>query len=287
MMLPWAQPLAAARARLSTEDSLRRRVRLAVRALWDAAMMLEAASSPAPDPAAISAIRREALRLATQALPIPALADTADAMLSLSKLMEHGLDEFHFADVPAVLALAREAHERALTTLETTVREVSTLVRRQQVALGTLVLMVCLVSSVAGRLLMIHSAPTDLAAGKPFTLSSKWADCHPEQNECGNFPTRIAFHTLSEQSPWYQVDFGAPTSFSSATIVNRQDMAMPLAVPLVLEVSDDGKTFREVARHTEVFTTWWATFPPQTARYFRARVDRLSTLHLEAVRVHP
>ena len=92
---------------------------------------------------------------------------------------------------------------------------------------------------------------------------------------------------MNEPSPWYQIDFGAPTTFSSATIINRQDAAMPLALPLVLEVSDDGKTFREVARRTELFTAWAPTFAPQTARYFRARVDRTSILHLEAVRVHP
>ena len=36
-----------------------------------------------------------------------------------------------------------------------------------------------------------------------------------------------------------------------------------------------------------VFSTWLATFPPQTPRYFRLKVARLSTLHLEAVQVHP
>ena len=64
-------------------------------------------------------------------------------------------------------------------------------------------------------------------------------------------------------------------------------MLMMRAIPLVLEVSDDGKAFREVARRTEEFSAWAPSFPPQTARYFRVRVDRVSTLHLEAVRVHP
>ena len=287
MMLPWAAPLAAARAPVASEDALHRRSRVAVRALWDAVVQLESATSPAAEPTAIAALRREAVRIACNALPFPSLADTADARLSLSRLLEQGLDDVAPGEVEQVLQIAREAHARALETLEAAVVEEQRLVRRGQLAVGTLVVTTCLVAAVMGRLLLIHSAPVDLAAGKPFTLSSKWADCHPEQNECGKFPTRVLFHTLAESSPWYQVDLGAPTTFSSATIVNRQDMAMPLAVPLVVEVSDDGTTFREVARRNEVFSTWLATFPPQTARYFRLRVDRLSTLHLEAVRVHP
>lgn len=280
--------LTAARARVAAEDSLKRRVRLALRALWDAAARLEATTNPTPpEPVALAALRREAVRLASQALPFPALADTADARVSLSRLMEAGLDGVPPGEVQHVLMLAKEAHTRALDALEVDTREEQRLVRRRQLALGSFVLMICLVASIVGRLLLIHSGPVDLAAGKPFTLSSKWADCHPEKNECGGFPTRILFHTQSEPSPWYQVDLGAPTTFSSATITNRQDMAMPLAVPLVVEVSDDGKTFREVARRNEVFTVWFATFPPQTARYCRLRVDRLSTLHLESVQVHP
>ncbi len=281
------QSVAEARARVAAEDSLHRRVRLAVRALWDASVFLEASSSPLPEPSAIAALRREAVRLATQALPSTALADTGEGRLWLNQLMDRGLDEVPPGEVAPFLSVAREAHRRALETLEADVREEQSLTRRRQLALGSFVFAICIFASVTGRLMLLHNQPVDLAAGKPFTLSSKWADCHPDKNECGGFPTRIAFHTQAEPSPWFQIDLGEPTTFSSATIVNRQDMAMPLAVPLVVEVSDDGKAFREVARRDDVFSTWLATFPPQTARYFRLKVARLSTLHLEAVQVHP
>lgn len=283
----WQASLSAARARVAEEPSLQRRVRLALRALWDAATQLEASTAPVPHPAALAAIRREALRLACQALPLPALTETADARRSLSQLMEQGLDDVPAGEVTHVLAIAREAHARALETLEVHCLAEAQLIRRRQLAVAGFAVMACLIASVVGQWMVRGQRPVDLAAGKPFTLSSKWADCHPDQNECGKYPTRIAFHTLNEPSPWYQVDFGAPTTFSSATIINRQDAAMALALPLVLEVSDDGKTFREVARRTELFTAWGPTFAPQTARYFRARVDRTSILHLEAVQVHP
>lgn len=279
--------LAAVRARVAAEDSLHRRVRIAVRGLWDAGVLLEASTAPLPEPTAIAALRREALRLATQALPSTALADTGEGRLWLNQLMDRGLDEVPPGEVAPFLAVAREAHRRALKTLETDTREEQALVRRRQLTLGSFVLAACIVASVVGRLMLLVNQPIDLAAGKPTTLSSKWADCHPDKNECGGYPTRIAFHTNAEPSPWFQIDLGEPTTFSSATIVNRQDMALPLAVPLVVEVSDDGKAFREIARRDDVFSSWLATFPPQTARYFRLKVARVSTLHLEAVQVHP
>lgn len=283
----WDASLRAARGRVAAEDALHRRVREGVRALWDAGVQLEAATSPLPHPAAIAALRREAVRLACQALPLPVLTETADARRSLNQLLEQGLDEVPPGEVSHVLAIAREAHARALETLEVDCRAEARFVRQRQLAVGGFAVTACLVAALIGQWMVRGTPPVDLAEGKPFTLSSKWADCHPDQNECGKYPTRIAFHTLNEPSPWYQIDFGAPTTFSSATIINRQDAAMPLALPLVLEVSDDGKTFREVARRTELFTAWAPTFAPQTARYFRARVDRTSILHLEAVRVHP
>ncbi len=283
----WDASLKAIRSRVASEDGLHRRVREGVRALWDAGMQLEAASAPLPHPVAICAIRREAIRLACQALPLPVLTETADARRSLNLLLEQSVDGVATSELPHVLAIAREAHARALETLEVDCVAEAQLVRRRQLAVAGFAVMTCLVASLVGQWMVRPPLPLDLAEGKPFTLSSKWADCHPEQNECGKYPTRIAFHTLSEPSPWYQVDFGAPTTFSSATLINRQDAAMGLALPLVVEVSDDGKVFREVARRTEPFTAWMPSFAAQTARYFRVRVDRTSILHLEAVRVHP
>jgi hypothetical protein len=58
-------------------------------------------------------------------------------------------------------------------------------------------------------------------------------------------------------------------------------------VPLVVEVSNDRKKYREVARRTEVFDTWTPKFAPQRMRYVRLRVARRSMLHLDRVEVHP
>jgi hypothetical protein len=127
----------------------------------------------------------------------------------------------------------------------------------------------------------------NLAEGAPWTTSSSLFDCHPERSECGGASTQILFHTRQEESPWFQYDFGKPLEFSSVKIRNRSDYGPELAVPLVVELSDDGSKYREVARRNEVFSTWAPSFGLQHARYLRVRALHKTYLHLEAIEVHP
>jgi len=134
---------------------------------------------------------------------------------------------------------------------------------------------------------LVWPAKVDLAKGATFRISSSQWECRPEKRECGGAKTSIFFHTYNEQNPWLEYDFGRPVSFSSLTIENRDDCCGDRALPLVVEVSNDGKTFKEVIRRDGAFGTWNPSFSPQLARYLRLRVARESILHLEAVKVHP
>ncbi|MEO7033140.1 MAG: discoidin domain-containing protein [Polyangiaceae bacterium] len=126
----------------------------------------------------------------------------------------------------------------------------------------------------------------DLAQGMPWRTSSVEMQCHPEKSECGGFPTNILFHTKLETSPWFEYDFGKPLVFSSLTIRNRTDYKPELAVPLVVEASDDGQHYRELARREDVFLTWSPHFAVTRARYLRLRALKKTYLHLEAIAVH-
>ncbi len=150
---------------------------------------------------------------------------------------------------------------------------------------GIVLLTVGAVASVGGA--MIHSAllGPDLATDRPWTTSSAGGPCDPRRRRCGSKQTWIFFHTKRERNPWYQVDLGARRAFSRVEIVNRRECCKDKAVPLVLEVGNDGKSWKQIARRTEEFGEWIAVFPRQTARYVRLRVDRKSTLHLERVSV--
>jgi F5/8 type C domain len=121
--------------------------------------------------------------------------------------------------------------------------------------------------------------PPDLALGKPWRASSSAGDCRPEQRSCLGARTRILFHTRTESNPWFEVDLGEPRAFSVVEVENRDDCCPDVVLPLVLEVSEDAKQWREVARRTESFDTWRAELPPQRARYVRARAARTTALH--------
>lgn len=129
--------------------------------------------------------------------------------------------------------------------------------------------------------------PVDLAAGKPWRTSSKWIDCDPSVGRCGPHVTRILFHTNEDDNPWFEIDLGTPTKFSSVTVVNRSDHMPEREVPLIIEVGDDRETWKEIARQDSMFTTWRAKVPVTTARFVRFRVPRRTYFHLEAVRIHP
>ena len=135
-----------------------------------------------------------------------------------------------------------------------------------------------------GSLLWSHR---DLAKGKPWRTSSVEYQCHPDRSECGGATTNILFHTKLEENPWFQYDLGEQLEFSSLTIRNRADYGPDAALPLVVEASDDGKQYRELARRTEAFLTWRPSFTKARARYVRLRVPKKTYLHLDSVQVHP
>ncbi|HVW30275.1 MAG TPA: discoidin domain-containing protein [Polyangiaceae bacterium] len=154
------------------------------------------------------------------------------------------------------------------------------------VAFARVVLTVLFLGALVGAAIVLKPEKPNLAAGKRWSASSAMFECHPAQAECGGAKTRIFFHTKEEQDPWLMYDLGAKTTFSSMRVENRQDAVLDRAVPLVLEVSDDGAHFHEIARRDTEFSTWKPSFPPVTARYVRLRVARRSILHLEEVDIY-
>ena len=127
----------------------------------------------------------------------------------------------------------------------------------------------------------------DLGKGAAWYTSSTHAQCHPEKSECGGAKSDIMFHTSQDQDPWFEYDFATPLAFSSLEIRNRSECCQERAIPLVVEVSNDNKVFREVARRTDPFLTWSPKFPTERARYLRLRVLQNTFFHLEYVKVHP
>jgi hypothetical protein len=132
------------------------------------------------------------------------------------------------------------------------------------------------------------TARSDLAAGKPWQASSLYWErgCESPLQDC---PGDKAYfmHTNQENDPWLEIDLKSTQKMSKAEVINRTDCCIDRVVPLVLEVSSDQKTWREVARSTAPFHEWKPTFAPVSARWVRLRVPRYSMLHLKRVRIFP
>lgn len=125
----------------------------------------------------------------------------------------------------------------------------------------------------------------DLAASKPWRASSSLYECNPAARQCGGVATAIFFHTRDEQDPWVEVDLEGVRRVGRVEVDNRSDGGGERAVPLIVEVSTDGKSYRKVAERTQLFSTWDAKFEPTDARYVRLRSPRKTILHLERVSV--
>lgn len=126
----------------------------------------------------------------------------------------------------------------------------------------------------------------DLAVGKPWQASSFYPGFPASGNKPANPPEGAFFSTTNEESnPWWMVDLQSAKSVGGVTVVNRSDCCLERAHPVVIELSTDGKTWKEVARRTELFRTWRATFAPHQARYVRLRALRRTHLHFKDVRV--
>jgi hypothetical protein len=125
----------------------------------------------------------------------------------------------------------------------------------------------------------------DLAFGKPWVASSSYETaCQSPAHHCGA-DKGYFFHTQEEKNPWLEIDLLKSERFSAVRVFNRQDCCAERIAPLVVEVSTDHRTWRQVARKTEPFETWKATFAPVSARWVRFRIARRSHLHLYDVRV--
>jgi hypothetical protein len=127
----------------------------------------------------------------------------------------------------------------------------------------------------------------DLARKATWTTSSIYpiGSCVSPAQTCDE-GINFFFHTNQEANPWVRFDLRGRKSISRVVVMNRLDCCHERAVPLVVEVSDDEKQWREVARRTESFATWRTSFPRVRARYVRIRtLGPAMILHLSRVRI--
>lgn len=267
------------------------------------------ANRPPPGVASDAARARELAEAADELRPrsvLSALLLDLEAITFAAATLsgERGTDPLHdlvdgrsledLADLPAdelsgVAERARSRRDELVSDASDQVDVVHTLKVQRRTRLALLLVVAAVIAGAAAVVSRLPRRPgnVDLAAGKPWSVSSRLPECPlGESRLCGGVRLNILFHTAEEPSPWFEIDLGAPTTFSHVFLRNRDDCCEDRAVPLVVEVSDDRRGWQQVARQADVFDDVLISFPPTTARYVRLRVNRSSALHLMQASVY-
>jgi hypothetical protein len=134
--------------------------------------------------------------------------------------------------------------------------------------------------------LVIPDPGPDVGVGKTWRASSAYGGYVASGTKQAAYKDGAFFCTNEDVEPWWTIDLRRATAIESLTVVNRADCCIERAPPLVVELSTDGKNWKEVARTNEAFRTWRPSFGPTKARHVRLRSLRRTFLHLHDVRIH-
>jgi hypothetical protein len=126
----------------------------------------------------------------------------------------------------------------------------------------------------------------DLAPKATWNANPFWMGCESPAQECPDHQD-FFFHTHEAMDPSITFDLHEERQISALSIENRRDCCGERAVPLVVEVSSDGRTFTEIARRTKQFISWHPHFRTVRARWVKLHVADRTMLHLARVRILP
>jgi hypothetical protein len=133
-------------------------------------------------------------------------------------------------------------------------------------------------------------SPKDIAKGRPATSSGPpQYSTTPAGAVDGSTSGQFGFHSALEDNPWLAVDLGRRYAIERVKVYGRGDGPFDQSVPLALEVSDDGTTYKQVAERTEAFSVadpWIVKPQGLVAQFVRVHTLRHSFLVLGEVEVY-
>lgn len=130
-------------------------------------------------------------------------------------------------------------------------------------------------------------AKPNLALGRPVTISSQYGDVATDHTLLvDGDKTNLGFHTENGPNQWVTIDLGSPKNITKVVVYNRSECCQERAIPLRLEVSEDGTNYRKVADRTEEFDVWTAKGFSEKARYVRLRHLGSNFLHFSEVEIY-
>ncbi len=141
-----------------------------------------------------------------------------------------------------------------------------------------------------GYVLVQRLVKTNFALNKPVTQSSYYKkERFPPGGVVDGDRNTIGGHSRKQNRPWIRIDLGKLRTVRKVVVVNRLeniDRFGARAVPLLIEVSGDGKAYKQFARRNDQFTTWTAKGQAIQARYVRLTALKNTELHLNEVEIY-
>jgi hypothetical protein len=191
--------------------------------------------------------------------------------------------------------LSTEERRATVRLLETLARKMAAPLRADAARVHRILLSrwlrigITIAALIALILVFIPRAPTNLALHRPVTTSSTYVSgdvrYDPEGLVDGD-RKNLGFHTERGGQQHVTIDLGTKEKVRSVVVYNRTDCCSQNAVPLRIEVSNDGKKFREVAQRSQDFDVWKATLPSVAARYVRLVSSSGNYFHLAEVEIY-
>lgn len=121
-------------------------------------------------------------------------------------------------------------------------------------------------------------APKDIALDKPVAASGRFRGTPTASHVVdGVADGSLGVHTSLGDYPWVRIDLQAPYAINKVVVVNRGDGYFDRILPLSLQLSMDGKHFKQVALRRTHFTNtdpWVVKLPKMVGRYVRLQVKK-------------
>jgi len=184
-----------------------------------------------------------------------------------------------------VLSTMRDFAQGLLEPLETKATAVKKVRTQRWLRISALTL-----TAVIGASLLWKKAfeRPNLAFGKTVTISqsdTQWVK-DPRGLVDGN-RNELGFHTISAANQTATIDLGSPQHISRVAVYNRTECCQDRAVPLRIDISEDGKSYRTIVTRNEPFqVSFTSDFPKAKARYVRLTNLKATYFHLNEVEVY-
>jgi hypothetical protein len=195
------------------------------------------------------------------------------------------LDRLAPVDAISRLDLVHETAIRLLERIEPRSRQVIRLSRVARLAAAAASVLAVLVLMVVWAV-----RPKNVALGKPVTASSYFPGS-PGADALvnGEIESPLASATARSALAWFSIDLLVDHAIGKVVIYNRSDQFGRETTPFSVELSADGKSFREAARLSEQSTPgqrWALELHGEVARYVRLRKLDESGLALSEIEVY-